>query len=464
MFRYPDVSVFSRRCCVALVSASLAGCLAVQVPDLPDQTPLSWSEPPAPQHAEVSLTHWWQAFDDPQLDALVEQVLRQNLDLQQAALRLRGEQAVAERWQGAFLPNLSANARPLQDVAAQDSYFHASIEMSWELGLFGAAENAELKAMADVGYAKSSYDAVMVAVVADVVRNYLDLGVARAQMALLAQTEALEQQAVRLARIRQQYHLGEQDELTQLLQQQQRARAAYAEMRGTADRAARGLALLLGQDTPDPAWQAIGQAPVLAPFSLAQVPADLLRTRPDIRSAEAEVMHAVAELGLARSALYPRLNLGGSILYSYNVTQNVRTSTDNVPSIGPIIDIPLWSWGTRRARVKASESELDAALLGYRKAVLAGVAEVENALALLARQSERITAYEAVMRQVGARGAQLETRLGLGLDSDFDQLAWQREKLAGQGELLWAEAGRSLAFVALFKALGGAPLSPQETR
>ncbi|MGO3742035.1 TolC family protein [Kerstersia sp.] len=292
VFRYSDVSVFSRRCCVALVSASLAGCLAVQVPDLPDQTPLSWSEPPAPQHAEVSLTHGWQAFDDPQLDALVEQVLRQNLDLQQAALRLRGEQAVAERWQGAFLPNLSANARPLQDVAAQDSYFHASIEMSWELGLFGAAENAELKAMADVGYAKSSYDAVMVAVVADVVRNYLDLGVARAQMALLAQTEALEQQAVRLARIRQQYHLGEQDELTQLLQQQQRARAAYAEMRGTADRAARGLALLLGQDTPDPAWQAIGQAPVLAPFSLAQVPADLLRTRPDIRSAEAEVMHA----------------------------------------------------------------------------------------------------------------------------------------------------------------------------
>lgn len=463
LFRYVHVCLFRARFGVALVFASLAGCLSVTMPDLPDQMPLSWSEPPAPQFAPVSLTHWWRAFADPQLDALVEQVLAQNLDLQQAELRLQSEQAVTERWQGGFLPNVSAGARPLQDVSAQDSYFHASIEMSWELGLFGVAKSAELKANADVGHAKSHYEATMVAVVADVVRNYLDLGVAREQMALLAQTEIVVQQAVRLARIRQQYSLGDQDDVAQLRQQQELARAAYAEMREAADRATRALALLLGRDAPDTAWQTIQHPPLLTSFSLAAVPADLLRTRPDIRSAETEVMHAVAELGLARSALYPRLNLGGAILYSYNVTQNVRTSKDSVPSIGPIIDIPLWDWGMRRARVKASERELDAALLGYRKVVLTGVSEVENSLALLARQSERMAAYDEVLQLLEQRGVRLEIRAALGLDSEVERLAWQREKIAGQQEQLLAKAGRSLAFVALYKALGGAPLSRLET-
>lgn len=88
--------------------------------------------------------------------------------------------------------------------------------------------------------------------------------------------------------------------------------------------------------------------------------------------------------------MYPRISLGGSILYAYNLTQNARSNSDSSPSIGPYVDIPLWDWGQRRARFHADEKQLDAALLGYRKAVLEGVSEVEGALGSLARQDSSI--------------------------------------------------------------------------
>ena len=109
-------------------------------------------------------------------------------------------------------------------------------------------------------------------------------------------------------------------------------------------------------------------------------------------------MLRAAGLGMARSALYPRLSLGGSVLYAYNMTQNHRSNNNFVPAGGPTIDIPLWDWGARQAQVKAGEQGIAAALAGYRKAVLSGVSEVEESLSALARERERIAALDEARR------------------------------------------------------------------
>ncbi len=294
--------------------------------------------------------------------------------------------------------------------------------------------------------------------IADVVRSYLDLTVAQAQQDLLMRQQAVDDRGEQLARVRQRLRLDEPGELDRLRARQAATRAATAQARENADNAARALALLLGRDGPDPTWRAYRTPPTLGTFSLQQVPADLLRHRPQILLAESEVMQAAASKGSARAAMYPRISLGGSILYAYNLTQNARSNSDSSPSIGPYVDIPLWDWGQRRARFHADEKQLDAALLGYRKAVLEGVSEVEGALGSLARQDSSIQSLRAANDAANQQVKRQVRQVQLGLSSEFDGLDTQRAALASQADLIGAQGARVLAFASLYRALGGAPL------
>ncbi|MEG0184598.1 MAG: TolC family protein [Stenotrophomonas sp.] len=436
----------------------LAGCMSVPVPDLPDRTPTTWQQSPPGQGVAVDARQWWKVLADAHLNALVEQAIASNLDLQQASLRLQAVHLLAGTSDARFRPEISASAKQVQDAAAVDTYFHAGIEAIWDLGLFGAAESARLGAQAATGNAEALRDAAQVAVIADVVRSYLDLTVAQAQWDLLDRQQAIDARAVQLALVRQRLQLDEPGERERMRARQAATRAATAQAKESADSAARALALLLGRDGPDPAWSAYRTPPQLGAFSLQQVPADLLRHRPQLLLAEAEVLQAAAEKGGARAAMFPRLSLGGSILYAYNLTQNARSNSDSSPSIGPYIDIPLWDWGQRRARYESDDKQLDAALLGYRKAVLQGVSEVEGALGSLARQDSSIQSLRAANYAADRQLKRQARQVQLGLSSEFDGLDTQRAALASQADLIGAQGARVLAFASLYRALGGAPL------
>lgn len=450
--------ISSLRSAAALSSLLLAGCMSVPVPDLPDRTPASWSQPAQGQGVAVDARQWWKVLADPRLDALVDEAIAGNLDLQQASLRLQAVRIVSGTANARFLPEISASAKQVQDAAARDTYFHAGIEAIWDLGLFGAAESARLSGQATTGNAEALRDAAQVAVIADVVRSYLDLSVAQAQLDLLAQQQVVDDRGEQLARVRQRLHLDAPGELDQLRTRQAATRASVAQMKETADSAARALALLLGRDQADPAWNGYRTPPQLGAFAVQQVPADLLRHRPQILLAESEVMQATASKGTARAAMFPKLSLGGSILYAYNITQNARSNSDSSPSIGPYIDIPLWDWGQRRARFQADDKQLDAALVGYRKAVLEGVADVEAALGSLARQDSSIQSLRVADAAAAQQRQRQARQVQLGLSSEFDGIDSQRAALASHADLIGAQGARVLAFASLYRALGGAPL------
>lgn len=454
-----SLSYFATRFSTSVVcSLLLAGCVTLDKPELPTHTPTSWYENSPKNAPAIALRSWWQTLQDPTLNALIDEALTANLDLAQASQRLQSERLIAGRWQSPFLPTVTANAHPTQDVSATDMYYHASLDMTWELGLFGALDNAKLSANARLYQAEAVEQGARVMVVANVVRHYLDLGLSQHQQRLLHSQLALDEETLELALTRQRAHLGTPEDSTQAHVRVAQTRANLAIEREAASRSARALAVLLGRDQPDAAWNNLPTLLQTPAFTLRELPADLLRTRPDIHTAEAEVLQAAAQVGLARAALFPRLSLGGSILYAYNTTQNMRTSTDYAPSVGVYIDIPLWDWGQRRTRMQANEALLDAALLGYRKAVLDGVSEVENALSGLTHQQERINALQSAEQALKNQQQSQRTLQSLGLSSRYDQLLQQRAVLETQSELLRAQAARTLSFIALYKALGGAPL------
>ncbi len=427
-------------------------------------TPAGWRSA-APQAAgarSVDLQTWWQGWSDPQLNALVDEALAQNLDLEQAQHRLQQQRLLSGAAEKAYRPEFKGAMRTLQDVAATDSYFHASIDMSWDLGLFGASAAQSQISAGELLDAQARLQAVRVALVADVVHRYLDIQTARRQRQLLSQLATLDQRAVQLAQVREQQRLGSSDATAQLRIQVSQAQAEQALLLQAQAQAAHGLAVLLGRDRPAAQWLGAddpAQLPPVAALAFTQIPADLLRTRPDIQIAEAQVVRAGGEAGLARSALYPRFVLQGSLLYSYNLTGNYKTRSDSMPVFGPLLDIPLFDWGRRQAQADASQQALKATVLAYRQAVLQAVAEVESALAALTAQQARNASLAQVQQQLQTRAVADGKRQRLGLASEYANLPTQREALRAQAAQITAQAAHALAYVALYKALGGAPVA-----
>ena len=425
--------------------------------------PTHWTAPVPQGPAAPELRAWWRFFQDPTLDTLVEEALARNVDIAIAVRRLREARLQAGRTAVQFRPSFGANARTLQDVTATDTFFHASIDMVWELGLFGAGDSARGAADAEADATLAESQGVRVAVVADVVRNYLALQAAHRQLQLLDRMAQIDDRAIALADIRHRTATGAFDEPVQARAQAAQTRAARAAPEEARARAAQALSVLLGRAAPDPAWVAPA-APTgiaLPPFAFATLPADLVRTRPDVQAAEADVRKAAAGVGLARSELYPRIALTGSLLYSFNITQNRRNRSDDIPAIGPVIDIPLFDWGRRRLQVDAKEQALQAALLGQERVLRTAVAEAEGALAAIAAQQARADALATTQATWRARTESARARIRLGLESDYEALAAQRALLQADSEHATAQDARALAFIALYKALGGAPL-PQD--
>jgi outer membrane protein TolC len=225
---------------------------------------------------------------------------------------------------------------------------------------------------------------------------------------------------------------------------------------------AQQLALLLGQSEPDPAWLEGGAQPQLGDWQMTHAPADLLRTRPEIAAAEAEVLRAAGEAGIARADVYPHIGLGSSLDWSVNLLSHHHfiRSGDGIFSAGPVIDMPLFDWGMRTAQARSRKHELRAAVYAYRQAVLQGVAETETAMGDLQLAHQREDSALQAVQALNDNVAALDKRRGLGLSNTLELQGALIAQDDAQLGLVAARAERDLAYVSLYKALGGAPQPP----
>lgn len=455
------------------IASLIAGCAAPPQPELDNSTPARWTQAPAePTNEQASaqtitpeeLQRWWLRLGDPDLNALVDEALARNGSLGEAIDTLQAQRILLGAAETPFQPQFSAGINTLQDIAALDSYFHASIDMSWDLGLFGAKQSHQLASYAQLLDAQAQLHQVRVELIALVVQRYLDIRVAQQQQAVLDKRMALQQRLVALSQVRLQQRLDSSASLHQAQLELAQVQAERITLHERQALAAHALAALLGRTTPEQRWlesDADARLPSTQAWQLQVLPADMLRTRAAIQLAQAQVMQAAGQLGLSRAALYPRFALGGSLLYAYNMTQNLRTSSDNMPTVGPVIDIPIFDWGRRTAQVDAHEVALEAAVKAYRQSVLDGLAEVEMALASLAAQTKRLESLVVTHDLLDERHQRMQRRRQLGLASEYTLLQEQRASLENTGEQGIAQAAQALAYVAVFKALGGAPLPEQ---
>lgn len=464
------------------LSLLLAACASAPPTTVPPVLPAQWQAPLPHNGTLTDLTQWWQLQGDPLLVELIDAAQRVSPGV--SAARSRIAQARATRvGAGASLgPSLDASASasraPVQSGSGVGSgtggtgfsansppatTVQAGLQAAWEIDLFGGNRANLDAAQARLDGAEAQWHDARVSVAAEVANQYLAL---RSCQRLLAVSEADAASRAETARLTDlSTNAGFTAPANAALA---RASAADARSRATQQRGLcaldlKALVALTGLAEPDlkeKVAQALVKSDDLAPVFIASVPLQTLSQRPDVFSAEREVVAASGEVGFAQAQRLPRLSLNGSIgVVGYRVA-GVSVNADTW-SIGPIsLSVPLFDGGRAVANVAAAQARYDDAVLQYQGKVRQAVREVEEALVNLQSTDARST--DAATASEGYRAAftATEARYRAGLASLVDLEDTRRTALAADTTRLTLQRERAAAWVALYRAVGGGWQAP----
>ncbi|MFG6667498.1 efflux transporter outer membrane subunit [Halomonas sp. HNIBRBA4712] len=472
--------VYAGRWLSAGLLALVTGCTTVG----PDYEAPALALPDAwPAHIALSTAErgewstWWQRFDDPALDALVERATRDNLELavqlgriQQARAELGladaeffptvGYQLEAnrERTPGASIP---IDIDPVQDlITSVNNQFSIAGSLEYELDLWGRLARQREAALATFSESVFARDAAQIGVIADVVTTYFDLKNAQAQQRILEQTEDTYEETYRLQKLR--FDVGDISELEfrQAEAQWRGVRSELPQVRQQVETLKGALAILVGL-TPRELMSELDYGDtrlveIAEPDRLPHLlPSELLQRRPDIRAAEATLIAANAQIGVAEAARLPSINLNASLASVAADTSDLFTDNARAWGLGASIVGPLLDFGRTRANIESAEAQVEQADAQYRLTVLTAFNEVRDALNNYALTGERV---EAVNLQIAAveRARDLAVlTYDEGQSSMLERLDAERSLLSARLDRADAQSERLAALATLFKALGG---------
>lgn len=406
---------------------------------------------------------WWTLFNDPILESLVAEAAAANPNLRKAEARIR--EARAQRVIAVASSSLGGSAgasssRRSDNVGAtggKQDLFQLGFDAGWELDLFGGLQRAGEAAEANLAASHEDLRDVLVSLQAEVASNYLDLRGSQNRLATTRNNIATQEKTVDLVRGSFQMGLGNELDLMNAETQLALTKAAMPTLQRSIQQAMHQIAILLGQ-APASLISRLSeetgdiQMPPQIPIDL---PSELLRQRPDIRAAERRLAAATAEIGVATAELFPKFSLSGLLgLQSRNLSDLV-TSGSRYWSIGPTLSLSLIDQGRIRAGIEISNARRDQALAGYEVAVLAALAEVENALVAFTAEQDT---ESALTKAVTSGKKAVNTANGMyeaGLTDFLNVLQSERALYQSEDQLEQSRQRLSLSLVAIFKALGG---------
>lgn len=414
---------------------------------------------------------WWRLYEDPTLDALIQQAFAENNQLEAAFANLRAVRASLSEARVGRFPTTTTSAQAQrsrasaatvqglpagQDAPEIDTY-DVGIQAAYEVDLFGRVESTIRAARADARAAEAALATVQVTVAAETTRAYADTCSANAQIAVAERTLELQRNTANLTQTLLDGGAGTGLDVAS-------ARAALAQTAATLPtlRAARNealfrLATLTGR-TPAEASQAA--AACVRPPQLSQpIPvgdgAALLARRPDVRQAEAELAAAAARVNVATANLFPQISLGGSFGSTALDAGDLGKDQNFRFSFGPLISWSFPNVFAARAQIKAAGARSDAALAAFDQAVLTALQETETALSNYANELDRRAALTEA-RDQAARAADLSRlRFNAGADSFLLVLDAERTQAAADAALAQSDALVTTYQIALFRALAG---------
>jgi len=399
---------------------------------------------------------WWELLGDATLNALARQVEVNNQNVAAAAARYAQARAAVAEQRAALFPvvTLDDSANRGGGDTRTGNQYRVNIGASWEPDVWGRLRAGVSGAQASAQASAADLAAARLAAQGELAANYIGLRLADAQLALLGETVEGYQRVLQITRNRVNAGVASSSDL---LQAQTQLANASADLLGQQRQRAQlehALAILLGKAPADFTLEA-------APWTLqvpqvpVGLPSTLLERRPDIAAAERRVAAANAQIGIARSAYFPSLSLGGSYGVAGSQLGGLFSASNTLWSLGLSAAQAVFNAGATGARVDQASAARDIAVATYRQSVLDALADVEDQLA-----ASRVLAQQQSLRETSAAAAsqveqQMLNRYRAGQVGYTDVVTAQVTALNARRALLQAQADRQSTAVALVQALGG---------
>lgn len=446
-----------------LTTALLAGCAAgpaYQAPAVP--LPAHFKEAAGWQPAAPADTlergPWWTLFGDPVLDELAASVEVSNQNVAAAVARYAQARAIVAEQRAALFPvlNLSGSADRSGGggAARTGNQYRASIGGSWEPDIWGRLRAGASGAEASAAASAADLAAARLSAQGELALNYIALRQNDYQKQLLDTTVAGYERVLDITRNRFQAGIAGHADVLQAETQLANARADRLGVQRQRAQLEHAIAVLLGKA---PADFALAPAPLqlAVPEVPPGVPATLLQRRPDIAAAERRVAAANAQIGIARSAYFPSLELSASYGFGASKAAGLFSAANSLWSLGLSAAQTLFNGGATGARVDQARAGRDLAVAQYRQGVLAAMADVEDQLT-----AARLLAEQQALRRTASQAAdqveqQLLNRYRAGQVSYTEVVTAQVSALNARRALAQVQADRQTAAVALIQALGG---------
>jgi outer membrane protein, multidrug efflux system len=461
------------------VAALLAGCAVGPDYHRPAaEIPPAW-QPEAPWHQAVPSDtalkgNWWELFQDPALNPLVEQALTSNQNLRIAAARLEQARDQLNIARSALFPSIdlsssalrsknSAN-RPLATYSVPNqstvqNNFQVGPSVGYELDLFGRVRREVEGARATAQQAEADFENTRLMLMAALVTDYFSLRETDAEIDVVRRSLDLQHDALTFVTSR--HDLGFATGLD-LAQQQALLDASATQLELLQNQRAQfehAIATLIGTPAPGFALAPVTDAPPL-PLLPVGLPSDLLQRRPDVASAERAMAAANARIGVARAAYFPSIELApglgvASVGWQSNALASLFTAPSRLWSIGLSATQTLFDAGKTRANVRFADADYTVAVATYRQTVLGAMEEVENGITgLSSLERAQVQANLSVRSATRAFDIASDRYQG-GVATFLDVITAQQTLLTNQRQAVQIQGQQFATAVFLVKALGG---------
>ncbi len=430
-----------------------------------------------PSTRPAGIADWWKSFGDPELDSLIDRAIAGNFDLEIALTRLQEARTAELVVEGGGLPVLEASGGVARGSGTNSTRGRVSgplnagtnttglreitqvvgFDAGWELDIWGRYRREIEAARDDTQAAAEARSSVLIALVADVARAYMDARSLQMRLKIAQENIRIEQTSVDV--IHQRYDRGLTNELDLALARRQLAtlKSNIAPLMDAISAAERRLAVLLGEYPEELhlELQQPGMLPELPRKIETGLPVDLLRRRPDIREAERELAANTALIGARTAALFPNVAVtAGAGLQGQGLGRTPEHSSF-IWSAGPEAYWPLLDFGALDAQIDIQDLRTREALLNYRKLVISAVEEVENAISAYSAEQEQLQDLNDALVSSQRAVTLANQRYERGLTDFLNVTDAERQLYEIQDQYAQAQENVIVQYIAIYKSLGG---------
>ncbi len=425
---------------------------------------------------------WWSSFHDQELNSLVARAVDRNLDLKLALERVQEARAARGIARSGYSPSVDANvsatrlrggfnqgviravpssadtkARPSLISPFETNVFEGNLGASWELDVFGGIRRGVQAAAADVTAAEENRSDVLVILLGDVGRVYAQLRGFQRRLEIANKNIKTQQETLDLTTARAQAGLATELDVSRARAQLEATKAVVPTLLSGIDVSIHRLSVLLGEEPGALRSELDKTSPIpsAGPEVEVGLPSDLLKRRPDIRRAEAQLAAATARIGEAKRDLFPRFVLTGTAGRQATQVHDLTLGVGNFFSVGPGISLPLFTGGRIRSNIAVETSRQRGAVIRYQSAILNALEEVENALVNYSQEQERRDRLDQAVEQSQLAVDLATEQYRAGLADFLSVLEAQRELYANEDQLVQSQSSVTTDLVGLYRALGG---------